>query len=73
MLRSEIFLSFVKMKMLQSGNLGLKIGVSRAAHSCHAPPPPPRGRGVDLGVTSVTMTVNCQPIDRFPHSFKFYA
>ena len=45
MLRSGYFLSFVKMIMLRSRNLGLKMGVSHAAHTQYAyiwrcPPPP---------------------------------
>ena len=36
MLRSGIIWSFVKMIMLRSGNLGLKMGVSPAAHTQYA-------------------------------------
>ena len=44
MLRSGIFWNFVKMIMLRTGNLGLKMGVSLAAHTQYGSTvfPPPR-------------------------------
>ena len=66
MLRNGLFLVIYENYMLQNGNSGLKMGVSRAAHTQYAyiwkyPPPPPRGQqdpGRDPGTCRLYLIIS---------------